>query len=164
MTDDARDTGGTAPAVGRAAGREAAEFVARTADGGHRAARYLERQGVDGLLTVRRTQGNPLAAGVIAFGAGLLTASPLPGSEPEQRAVGKAVGAEAFEPAKDAARDSAQRLKDEAAGTARAAADEVKETASDAARTTRDQARERADDVGERAREAGGSVAGEARG
>ena len=42
-------------------------------------------------LVRSRAQGNPLAAGLIAFGAGLLVSSMLPASEREQRA---AVGAE----------------------------------------------------------------------
>ena len=36
-------------------------------------------------LPARRTQGNPLTAGLIAFGAGWLLASLLPATEPEQR-------------------------------------------------------------------------------
>src|SRR5690349_21063229 len=41
--------------------------------------------------TVRRgTEGNPLAAGLIAFGLGWLTASLLPASKPEQELAGEA--------------------------------------------------------------------------
>ncbi|WIX84268.1 hypothetical protein QRX50_19710 [Amycolatopsis carbonis] len=38
----------------------------------------------------RGTEGNPLAAGLIAFGAGWLVASLLPGTEREREVVGQA--------------------------------------------------------------------------
>ncbi|GGQ07372.1 DUF3618 domain-containing protein [Streptomyces roseolilacinus] len=115
---------------------------------------------------LRQTQGNPLAAGVIAFGAGMLAASLLPETESEQRAVNRLSGraGEVIEPVKTAAMESAHRLKDDATETARQAATQVKETAAEAARSTGEQARDQAAHLKEQARESGQHVAGEVRG
>jgi uncharacterized protein YjbJ (UPF0337 family) len=77
-----------------------------------------------------KTQGNPLAAGLIAFGAGLLVSSLIPPSEKEREA------ADALKPAAEpvtqlteAAKDVAQGLKE----PAQEAMENVKATATDAA-------------------------------
>jgi len=88
----------------------------------------------------RQARGNPLAAGVIAFGVGLLAASLLPETEAEKRA-GSAVAehsGDLVDKAKETARDLASDLGDEA----RDAAQSVKETARDAAGNTAQQAKE----------------------
>jgi hypothetical protein len=88
----------------------------------------------------RQTRGNPLAAGVIAFGIGLLAASLLPETEAEKRA-GSAVAdrsGDLVDKAKETARDMASDLGDEARG----AAQSVKETAREAAGNTAEQAKE----------------------
>ncbi|CAL9597128.1 DUF3618 domain-containing protein [Streptomyces sp. enrichment culture] len=115
---------------------------------------------------MRQTQGNPLAAGVIAFGAGMLAASLLPESKSEQQAVSRISdrAGEMIEPVKAAAVESAQRLKEDATQTARETATHVKETAADAARTTGEQARDQATHLKEQARDSGQHVAGEVRG
>lgn len=98
---------------------------------------------------MRQTQGNPIAAGLIAFGGGLLVASLLPRSQAEQQIV-EEIGERAsdvIEPAKQALAESAGHLKDEMASDVRDAADEVKQTASDAARTTAEHGREAVHDV-----------------
>lgn len=115
---------------------------------------------------VRQTRGNPLAAGLIAFGAGLLAASLAPPSEAERQAAAelsrRAGGA--VEPVKEAAAESAQRLREDAMESTRGAAEEVKETAAEAARGTGEHAREQAGQVTDRAREGGRQVADETRG
>ncbi|MFI9150604.1 DUF3618 domain-containing protein [Streptomyces sp. NPDC053367] len=115
---------------------------------------------------VQQTQGSPLAAGLIAFGAGLLTASLLPTSQAEERAASRMteqVG-DALEPAKQAALESAQQLKQDATHVAQQAAQEVKDTATQAAKTTQEEAAEQAGQVGQQARTSGQQVADEARG
>jgi hypothetical protein len=113
----------------------------------------------------RKTQGNPLAAGVIAFGAGMLAASMLRSSQKEEQAMGqlseKASGL--AEPVKEAAAESVQHLKEEAAQSGQQAAQQVKETATDAARTTAEEARGQAGDVKGQARQSGQGVAEETR-
>jgi len=61
-----------------------------------------------------RTQGNPLAAGLIAFGAGLLVSSLIPSSQKEQQAVSdlQAKAAPLQEKAKEAAQEVAGNLKE----------------------------------------------------
>lgn len=88
----------------------------------------------------RQTRGNPLAAGVIAFGIGLLAASLLPETDAEKRA-GSMVAdrsGDLVDKAKETARDLASDLGDQA----RDAAQSVKETARDAADNTAQQAKE----------------------
>jgi uncharacterized protein YjbJ (UPF0337 family) len=87
-------------------------------------------------------QGNPLAAGVIAFGIGLLAASVIPASEAEKRA-GRQVkdnAGDLVEPL----REPAQQLADDVKGSVQDAAQEVKGTAVDAAQTTKEEARQSA--------------------
>ncbi|MFG2577180.1 DUF3618 domain-containing protein [Streptomyces sp. NPDC048481] len=114
---------------------------------------------------IRRTQGNPLAAGLIAFGTGLLASSLLPTSETEQQKAADlmARGGEVLEPVKEAALESAQHLKEGTVEAAQGAAQEVKDSAAEAARVTQDEAREQAGQVTDQARESGRQVAGEAR-
>nr|WP_062332010.1 DUF3618 domain-containing protein [Herbidospora sakaeratensis] len=90
---------------------------------------------------MRGTRGNPLAAGLVAFGVGALAAALIPESRAEKRAaaqVGKYV-----QPVVDQMRDSAQSLGHEVKETAQQAAEKVRQTAGEAAHTTADQARDR---------------------
>ncbi|MFD5714334.1 hypothetical protein OQI_01010 [Streptomyces pharetrae CZA14] len=114
---------------------------------------------------MRRTQGNPLAAGVIAFGFGMLVSSMLPATQAEQEKATDLMerGGEALEPVKQAALDSAQHLKEGAKEAAQSATQEVKDTAAEGARTTQDEARDQATRVTEQARGSGRQVADEAR-
>lgn len=91
-------------------------------------------------MVARRTRGNPLAVGMIAFGVGLLTAALLPETEPEKR-VGAAV-ADRSEGLVDQARDAAREMAGGLEESARDAAGQVKQTARQAAGNTADQARE----------------------
>jgi gas vesicle protein len=76
-----------------------------------------------------KTQGNPLAAGLIAFGAGWLIGSLIPTSEREQQAALKA-------------KESATPLAHEAAGAARQSAENLREPAQQAVRSVRQSATE----------------------
>ncbi len=96
-----------------------------------------------------RARGNPMAAGVIAFGAGWLISSLLPASEKEKQAAMQ-VKDKASEhsdtllaPMKQAAQEMAGNLKE----PAQQAADSVKSTATDAAGTVQDTAKSAKDDV-----------------
>ncbi len=90
----------------------------------------------------RQAQGNPVAAGMIAFGAGLLAASIIPSSEAERRAAAS-VGGQA-EPLVEQARQAAQDMGDHLKSSAQEAVEQVKGTASDATQEVRDQASEAA--------------------
>jgi len=93
-----------------------------------------------------RTQGNPLAAGVLAFAAGWLVASLLPASEAEQKAV-VAVEDKVKEPVKEQLTSIATEIKDDLQGSAQEAVQTVKESATDAAQAVKDQGADSAQTV-----------------
>ena len=92
-----------------------------------------------------KTQGNPLAAGLIAFGAGLLVSSLIPPSQKEREA------AEALKQAAEpvttqlteAAKDMAEGLRE----PAQEAVENVKATATDAVQTVKDEGQGSVEDV-----------------
>jgi hypothetical protein len=87
----------------------------------------------------QQAQGNPLAAGLVAFGVGMIVASMIPASEREKQLAASA---------EEAAREPLQQKAAEVAGELRESATEsvqqVKETATSAASDTVDQAKEQA--------------------
>jgi uncharacterized protein YjbJ (UPF0337 family) len=101
---------------------------------------------------VRQTQGNPLAAGIIAFGVGMLTASLMPVTEAERRA-GQQLKEHSGD-LTDKVKDVASDLKDDIGGTVQQAAGQVKETARDAAQTTKETATSNAQDVRDQTKQA----------
>ncbi|WP_206795730.1 DUF3618 domain-containing protein [Amycolatopsis sp. MtRt-6] len=101
----------------------------------------------------RGTQGNPLAAGLIAFGAGWLVSSLLPASEPERRLAGQATDL-AREHVAPVAQQAAGELKENLREPAQQAAESVKSEAAGAASTVKDEARSATGDVTDRAQEA----------
>lgn len=97
----------------------------------------------------QQAQGNPLAAGLIAFGVGVLASSLIPPSQAEQQLAARAEEAakskaqELRGPVQERAQEIGGQLKE----SAQESAQQVKQTATDAASETADQARSRADDV-----------------
>lgn len=107
--------------------------------------------------TVRRqTQGNPLAAGLIAFGAGALLGSLLPASAKEQQAAEKVKDAAQPVVAQlgEVAKDTADSLKE----PAQQAVESVKSTATDAASTVKDEGASAAQDVKDQAQSSAQNV------
>lgn len=103
---------------------------------------------------VQQTRGNPLAAGLIAFGAGLLAASLISESRAERRAarqVQDRAGA-MIEPVEQAVSGSVDRVKEQATDSTREAGEHLKESASDRARSTGEQARHEAKSASEEMR------------
>jgi len=94
---------------------------------------------------VSQAQGNPIAAGVIAFGVGLLAATLIPVTDAERRA-GQELKDHSGE-LTDQAKNVAGDLRDDLGGTVQEAAGHLKETAQDAARGTGEQVRSSAQDV-----------------
>jgi hypothetical protein len=98
---------------------------------------------------VRQTQGNPLAAGLIAFGVGWLVSSLMPASEKERQLAQQAESAvkehkdTLLEPAKQAAQEIGEQLKP----AAQEAVESVKATAQDAATTVTEEGKAAAADV-----------------
>ncbi|MCU1519918.1 MAG: hypothetical protein JWN19_303 [Arthrobacter sp.] len=92
-----------------------------------------------------KTQGNPLAAGLIAFGAGLLVSSLIPPSQKEREAAEalKSAAEPVTTQLTEAAKDMAQGLKE----PAQEAVENVKATATDAVQTVKEEGQGSVSDV-----------------
>ena len=103
-----------------------------------------------------QAQGNPLAAGVIAFGVGWLVSSLLPASQVEQQAALKVKenAAPVSGVITDAAKDAAQNLKE----PVQEAVQSVRDTATEAADTVKQEGRSAAGDVRDQAQDAKDTV------
>jgi len=118
-------------------GRETADSVVDTA------------RGVPGAVT-EQTQGNPIAAGLMAFGAGLLIASLAPPSEPEQQLAGAL--REQSQPLQDELKQAGQQVVEDVKSTARDGAGQVKQRAADAAGTVQEDVRSSTEELQNQAR------------
>jgi gas vesicle protein len=101
---------------------------------------------------VAKAEGNPLAVGLIAFGAGLLAASLIPASQREKD-LAEGVKEQAkplVDNLKDVAGETGRNLKEPAQNAATA----VKDAATDAASTVKDEARDATQQVKDQAHEA----------
>ncbi|EZP27858.1 DUF3618 domain-containing protein [Microbacterium oleivorans] len=92
-----------------------------------------------------KAEGNPLAVGLIAFGAGLLAASLIPASSKEKELA-------------QTAKEQAQPLVDELGEVAKDAASHLKEPAQEAAGAVKDRAQEAVQTVKEDGADAAGTV------
>ncbi|WP_434613850.1 DUF3618 domain-containing protein [Arthrobacter sp. A5] len=103
-----------------------------------------------------KAQGNPIAAGLIAFGAGMLIASLMPASQKEREAAQaiKDAAAPLTSHLSEAAKDIAQGLQE----PAQEAVASVKSTVSDAAEHIKDESQSAVGDVTDRAAEAKDNV------
>ncbi|WP_433282251.1 DUF3618 domain-containing protein [Pseudonocardia xinjiangensis] len=105
----------------------------------------------------QQTQGNPLAAGLIAFGAGWLISSLLPASRREQELASQAKD-RAGQPVAEAAKQVAAEVKDNLAQPAQEAVESVRSTATDAGRTVAEEGRAAAERVQGQAQDSVGNV------
>jgi hypothetical protein len=146
----AHDTTSTAQyhaqnAVGSVQGT--ASSAAGSVQGAASSAAHAVQQAPDQI--VRQTQGNPMAAGLIAFGVGWLVSSLLPASQKEQQLAQQAETA--FRDNKDAllapAKQVAQEIGEELKPVAQHAVEEVRSTATDAAQTVKQEGQSAAQDV-----------------
>lgn len=103
-----------------------------------------------------KAAGNPLAAGLIAFGAGLLVSSLIPASQKEREAADqlKTAAQPLATQVTDAAKTVAQDLKE----PAQEAMENVKATATDAAQNVKTEGQQAATDVKDRATDAKDNV------
>jgi hypothetical protein len=107
-------------------------------------------------LVKQQTQGNPLAAGLVAFGVGMIVASLMPASEKEREAA--AMVKEKAEPLAHEATDTAREMADHLKEPVKQAAQQVKDTATEGAQEVRDEGRSAAIDVRDDAQQAAQSV------
>jgi hypothetical protein len=112
----------------------------------------------------RQAQGNPLAAGLIAFGLGWLVSSLLPPSEKERQLAHqvKDQAQPAVQAVGQQAGQALSEMKDNLQQPAQEAVESVKQTASDAAGTVKDEARSAAGDVKDQAQDSTQRVRGQA--
>lgn len=102
-------------------------------------------------LVRNKTQGNPLAAGIIAFGAGWLIASLIPTTERERQTA-------------TALKDNAEPLKQEVASAARQVGENLREPAQQAVDSVRDTASEAVENTKQEGASAAQQVKGDAQG
>lgn len=109
-------------------------------------AKYVAHRGVE------KAKGNPLAVGLIAFGAGWLASALLPSSDKEEQLAGQLK--EQVAPLVDQVKDSAQTVGADLKDSAQQHAADLKDTATDAAQTVKDDAQSSAADVKDSAQHA----------
>ncbi|MBA2699291.1 MAG: DUF3618 domain-containing protein [Nocardioidaceae bacterium] len=99
----------------------------------------------------RRTEGNPLAAGLVAFAAGWLVSSILPASKAEEQAAQalQDKAGDLAEPVKQQLSEVATEMKDNLQGPAQQAAQSVKDSATGAAATVKEEGTSAAQSVKE---------------
>jgi Protein of unknown function (DUF3618) len=97
----------------------------------------------------RRAQGNPLAAGVIAFGLGMLVSSLIPSTEKEREAVSQLQ--ENLEPVKEKASEVARDIGEGLKPAAQDAAESVKTTAQEGVESVKQEGQSAAADVKDQA-------------
>jgi gas vesicle protein len=109
---------------------------------------------------VSQTRGNPMAAGLIAFGVGWLVSSLLPTSEKEKQLAAQAE--DAAQPLLESAKESAKQVAQEAGQALQPAAQEavesVKGTAQEAVQTVKEEGQSAAGDVQGQAQQARDTV------
>ena len=93
--------------------------------------------------------GAPLAAGLIAFGAGMVLSALIPPSEAETRAAGQVVDVarERAQPALDEMKQSAQEVGQNLKESASEATQEIKQSASESAAKVKDETKSSAQEV-----------------
>jgi hypothetical protein len=104
----------------------------------------------------RRAQGNPLAAGVIAFGLGMLVSSLIPSSEKEREAVSQLQ--ENLEPVKEKAAEVAKDVGESLKPAAQEAAESVRTTAQEGVETVKQEGQSAAQDLKGQAQESKDAV------
>jgi hypothetical protein len=108
-------------------------------------------------VTVRsQTQGNPLAAGVIAFGVGWLASSLIPATKAEEQ-LGEQIRDQAGT-VKETLSSAASQVADDLREPAKHAVEQVRETASSSAGTIKDEASGQASELAGEARDRGQNV------
>jgi gas vesicle protein len=107
-----------------------------------------------------KTEGSPLAAGLVAFGVGLVISSLIPPTEPEQRLAGqvKEKVSEHSDELKEKATRVGQQVTENLREPTRQAVESVKSTVSDATDAVKEQGRSAAQDVKNQAQEAKDNV------
>lgn len=108
--------------------------------------------------TRRKTEGNPLAAGMIAFGVGALIGSALPETDAERRAAREATDKLDVEGTRQRLTDRAQDVQQTVQDRGRDAAEDLKGTARDAAQDVKQHGQQEGQRVKQDARQSGQQI------
>jgi ElaB/YqjD/DUF883 family membrane-anchored ribosome-binding protein len=111
-------------------------------------------------VVVGQTQGNPMAAGAVAFGVGVLLASIFPASAKEKQAAEELM--DRVQPLTDELKQAGQEMAEHLKEPAREAVEQVKHVAAEGQQAVTDTVKEVADTSKQSAREATDSVRAEA--
>jgi gas vesicle protein len=109
-----------------------------------------------------QARGNPLAAGLVAFGIGMIVATVIPASRPEEQAA--VALKDKLEPLQEQAKQIGSDMKDAVQESARDAAEQVKSRASEAVQDVKSDASDAATDLKDHAGQAAGDVRDQTRG
>jgi phage-related protein len=131
-TDNLRSAGGSAGSTLSSATGAVGNAVSGIGDAASSAPQVVRQQ----------AQGNPLAAGLVAFGVGMVIASLAPATQKEQD-----LAAQAEDKARGPLQDKAKEVASELQGSAQESVQQIKDVASQGASDTADQARSAAEDV-----------------
>lgn len=139
------DSYSTSPSVGDRVSGAASDLGDRAQD-----ARYTAR---------RKAQGNPLAAGLIALGAGWLVGSMMPASQREQDLARSAMdNMDKAQPAIDKAKEAAQQVAGNLSGPAQEAVSSLKDSAQTAVQNVKAEGQDQAQQVKESAQDSAQTV------
>jgi ElaB/YqjD/DUF883 family membrane-anchored ribosome-binding protein len=135
-------------------------------DAGH-AVGHTAAGGVDTIKSapdavVQQTQGNPLVAGGIAFGVGVLLASVFPATAKEQQVAGQLM--EKAEPLAQDLKQTGQQMAEHMKEPAREAVESVKQAATEGQQAVTETAKDAAQSTGQTARDGAETVRSEAPG
>ncbi len=133
----AGSAGGSAQGMATSARDTATSATSAVADTAHSAVGTVERQ----------TQGSPLAAGLVAFGAGMIVSALIPASEKEAAASQRLTEAVKDSPIVDEAKAAGQAIGENLGQSATQAAQEVTSSAQDSAATIKDEGQSAAQTV-----------------
>jgi gas vesicle protein len=151
-SDLGHGTGHAASSVGD----RASSAASNVSDAAHSAASNVSDAAHRAPHVIRqKSEGNPLAAGLIAFGVGWLVSSLIPASRREQEAAlqVKEKASEHSGAVKEKLSEVASDLKEELREPAQHAAESVKSTAQDAVHAVKDDTRSAAQDVKDQAQQ-----------
>lgn len=112
-----------------------------------------DRMHTMGQQTRQQTEGHPLAAGLVAFGLGILASSLLPASQPERRMAGQL---------RNKVSEHSDELKQQATGMARQTQENLREPAQRAAESVRSKAGQQASGMRDQARSSAQELRGQA--
>jgi ElaB/YqjD/DUF883 family membrane-anchored ribosome-binding protein len=157
LTSAAQGTAGTVSQAAQSVSGTAASAASTVSDAASTGTQALQEAPQ---VIRQQARGNPLAAGLIAFGAGWLVSSLLPASRKEQQLASQAkdMAQQVGQPLAQTVGQAAAEVKENLREPAQQAVESVKSTATDAGQTVAEEGKAAAGQVQSRAQDATGTV------